>query len=308
MFRNMEYVYAVYQEMSFSRAAERLFISQPALSAMIKKIEARIGSPIFDRSCSPIRLTACGREYISCVEQMMDMESQFRQYLNQTESLAVGSLSIGANSVFASYLLPGYIFAFSRRHPGVQVSMMEGNTNDLLTSLNSGDIDIVLENYELPDDLYDKHYLLPSILLSPRPKLWYSINCHASICWTCSSPVSRQTGTPRHAYHFPCWQISHSLRCVPAMIHVNALTGYVHVMPSIQKYDWSWTSSLQLTKSHAAAWVRSSSAIRSSSTRPPAIPYAISDWMKTSHTVRYISTTAEKNISPVQWRNFSASA
>ncbi|MDO5783573.1 MAG: LysR family transcriptional regulator [Eubacteriales bacterium] len=170
MFRNMEYVYAVYQEMSFSRAAERLFISQPALSTMIKKIEARVGSPIFDRSCSPIRLTACGREYISCVEQIMDIETQFRQYLNQTESLAVGSLSIGANSVFASYLLPGYIFAFSRRHPGVQVSMTEGNTDDLLTSLNTGDIDIVLENYELPDDLYEKHYLFTEHLIIAAPK------------------------------------------------------------------------------------------------------------------------------------------
>lgn len=83
MFRNMEYVYAVYKEMSFSRAAEKLFISQPALSAMVKKVEKRIGSPIFDRSCSPIRLTNCGKEYISCIEQIMDVEYQFSQYLNK---------------------------------------------------------------------------------------------------------------------------------------------------------------------------------------------------------------------------------
>ena len=79
MFRNREYVYAVYKEMSFSRAAEKLFISQPALSAMVKKVEKRIGSPIFDRSCSPIRLTNCGKEYISCIEQIMDVEYQFSQ-------------------------------------------------------------------------------------------------------------------------------------------------------------------------------------------------------------------------------------
>ena len=90
MFRNMEYVYAVYKEMSFSRAAEKLFISQPALSAMVKKVEKRIGSPIFDRSCSPIRLTNCGKEYISCIEQIMDVEYQFSQYLNQTEHLLIG--------------------------------------------------------------------------------------------------------------------------------------------------------------------------------------------------------------------------
>ncbi|MDO4287316.1 MAG: LysR family transcriptional regulator [Eubacteriales bacterium] len=170
MFRNMEYVYAVYKEMSFSRAAERLFISQPALSAMVKKVEKRIGSPIFDRSCSPIRLTGIGREYISCAEQIMDTENRFLQYLNQTESLAVGSLSIGANSVFASFLLPNYIFSFSKRHPGVQVSMSEGNTDELLKSLDAGALDIVLENYDLTDDAYDKKYLFTENLLLVVPK------------------------------------------------------------------------------------------------------------------------------------------
>lgn len=170
MFRNMEYVYAVYKEMSFSRAAEKLFISQPALSAMVKKVEKRIGSPIFDRSCSPIRLTSIGQEYINCIEQITDIETQFLQYLNQTETLTVGSLSIGANSVFASFLLPNCIFSFSKRHPGVQVSMSEGNTDMLLQSLNSGALDIVLENYNFTDDAYDKSYLFTENLLLVVPK------------------------------------------------------------------------------------------------------------------------------------------
>ena len=138
MFRNMEYVYAVYKEMSFSRAAEKLFISQPALSAMVKKVEKRIGSPIFDRSCSPIRLTNCGKEYISCIEQIMDVEYQFSQYLNQTEHLLIGSLSIGANSIFASFLLPSCMTAFARFYPGIHVSMTEANTDILLDALNAG--------------------------------------------------------------------------------------------------------------------------------------------------------------------------
>ena len=170
MFRNMEYVYAVYKEMSFSRAAEKLFISQPALSAMVKKVEKRIGSPIFDRSCSPIRLTEIGQEYITCIEQITDIENRFLQYLNQTESLATGSLSIGANSVFASFLLPNDIFTFSRCHPGVQVSMSEGNTDDLLKALDAGTLDIVLENYDFSDDTYEKRYLFTENLLLVVPR------------------------------------------------------------------------------------------------------------------------------------------
>ena len=64
-FANMEYVYEVYKEGSFSRAAANLYISQPALSATVKKIEKKIGMPLFDRSTVPIQLTECGRRSLS---------------------------------------------------------------------------------------------------------------------------------------------------------------------------------------------------------------------------------------------------
>ncbi len=204
MFRNMEYVYAVYKEMSFSRAAEKLFISQPALSATVKKVEKRIGSPIFDRSCSPIRLTNCGKEYISCVEQIMDIEYQFSQYLNQTEHLLIGSLSIGANSVFASFLLPSCMTAFARYYPNIHVSMTEANTDILLDALNAGTLDIVLENYDLPEDMYDKHYLFTENLVLVVPK-------HLLLDDSLSAyqlDVS-QVGRPANWDAVPCVPLSH---------------------------------------------------------------------------------------------------
>ena len=67
MFQGMHYVYQVYKEMNFSRAARNLYISQPSLSAAVKKVEAQIGYPIFDRSSSPIQLTELGKEYIRSI-------------------------------------------------------------------------------------------------------------------------------------------------------------------------------------------------------------------------------------------------
>ena len=64
MFDGKEYVYAVYEEKSFSKAAQKLYITQPALSTAIKKVEKKIGTPIFDRSTSPIGLTP-GVKFIS---------------------------------------------------------------------------------------------------------------------------------------------------------------------------------------------------------------------------------------------------
>ena len=67
MFQGMHYIYEVYKEMSFSKAAKNLYISQPSLSAAVKKVEQRIGFPIFDRSSTPIRLTDLGKEYIGYI-------------------------------------------------------------------------------------------------------------------------------------------------------------------------------------------------------------------------------------------------
>ena len=82
MFQGREYVYAVYREKSFSRAAQKLFISQPSLSAAVKRTEERIGYPVFDRSTKPLKLTECGEKYIAAVEKMMAAEQEFFHYIN----------------------------------------------------------------------------------------------------------------------------------------------------------------------------------------------------------------------------------
>ena len=64
MFQTLKYVYEIYKEGSFSRAAKNLYISQPSLSATIKKLEQDIGITIFDRSTTPVQLTDAGKVYI----------------------------------------------------------------------------------------------------------------------------------------------------------------------------------------------------------------------------------------------------
>ena len=63
IFDGMDYVYAVYKEKSFTKAARNLYISQPSLSASVKHVEERLGSPIFDRSTKPFTLTECGKKF-----------------------------------------------------------------------------------------------------------------------------------------------------------------------------------------------------------------------------------------------------
>lgn len=159
MFRNMEYIYAVYKLGSFSAAAESLFVTQPCLSAMVKKTEERLGVPIFDRKAKPICLTEYGVRYISYLEKLQDLENELEQYLNDVRGVRTGTISVGANNVLASYFLPGLIHKFKALYPGLQVQMTEGNISYLEDALMRGAIDIVLDNCPMDPDLFEQHTL-----------------------------------------------------------------------------------------------------------------------------------------------------
>ena len=106
MFDGKEYVYAVYEEKSFSKAAQKLYITQPALSTAIKKGgKKKIGSPIFDRSTSPIGLTPSGEVYIDAIEKLFALEQNTINQLNNLNGLLAGKLTIGGTD-FSDLLYP----------------------------------------------------------------------------------------------------------------------------------------------------------------------------------------------------------
>lgn len=109
MFERKKYVLEVYREKSFSKAAGKLYISQPSLSATVKKEEEELGTPIFDRSVNPIRLTETGEAYIRVASGIEDLELQFASYMEDRRNLKTGSITIGGSNLFVSYILPPLI-------------------------------------------------------------------------------------------------------------------------------------------------------------------------------------------------------
>lgn len=170
MFKGMEYVYEVYKEKSFSKAAQNLYISQPSLSATIKKIEARIGFPLFDRSTTPIQLTHCGKEYVKCIEKIIDIRNGFENFLSDMDELRTGNIAIGGSNLFASYILPPIITDFREKFPQVSIHMVEANTALLEQQLFSGALDLVIDNYEFNENIYSKHKYCNEHLLLAVPK------------------------------------------------------------------------------------------------------------------------------------------
>ena len=169
MFQGMHYIYEVYKEMNFSRAARNLFISQPSLSAAVKKAEAQIGFPVFDRSSNPIQLTDLGREYIRSIETIMEVENSFQNYVNDMRELKSGSISIGGTNLFASYVLPPVLSRFTELYPQIHVHLAEATTSELTKRLFSGSLDLLIDNQSMDPAIYGKSFFCEEHLLLTVP-------------------------------------------------------------------------------------------------------------------------------------------
>ena len=170
MFRNMEYIYSVYKMGSFSDAAKSLYITQPCLSAMVKKTEQQLGVQIFDRKSKPLQLTEYGVKYIEYLEKIRELEQEFENYMYDVRGLRTGHLSIGANNVFSSFVIPRLISGFNRIYPQVQVKMSEGNIRYLEQALAQGTLDIVIDNCPMDTEFFLQHQLATEYLLVAVPK------------------------------------------------------------------------------------------------------------------------------------------
>lgn len=177
MFTWKKYVYEVYREKSFSKAAQNLYISQPSLSARIKKIEDRIGFPLFDRSTSPLQVTEVGEVYIEAAEEIYRIEQRVENYINNLTTLKTGHLSIGASNLFAAYILTPLITQFKQKYPEVRIHVTEGNTTQLESMLGNNLLDFVIDNYQYDSALYNKELYCRENILLAVPKC-FSVHEH----------------------------------------------------------------------------------------------------------------------------------
>lgn len=170
MFRGMEYVYAVYKEKSFSKAAEKLFISQPSLSANVKREEKCVGYPIFDRSTKPLGLTEPGKKYIETVEKILSMQNEFSEYIDDLGDLKTGKLVLGGSSLYSSWVLPPLMGQFAKKYPQVKLELIEETTANLQKMLQNGEVDLVLDNCEMDEDVFESKMFRKEYLLLAVPK------------------------------------------------------------------------------------------------------------------------------------------
>lgn len=170
IFHRKHLITTIAKEQSFSKAAQKLFIAQPSLSLMVKALESELGTPLFDRSSKPIRLTEAGMEYVRAAEQIQEIEHAYSEYIVALNNLDAGTLRIGSNQLLSSLVLPRYVAGFMQNHPKIQISITDANSTTLENEISNGALDIVVDNSVLPEELFDRHYLTSEYLLLAVPK------------------------------------------------------------------------------------------------------------------------------------------
>ena len=129
-----------------------------------------MGYPIFDRSTKPLTLTECGRQYIRAVEKIRQAQSEFADFVSDWGGLRTGSLTLGGSSLFSSWILPPLMADFARRYPGIDVELVEETTGHLARMLQTGEVDLLLDNCELDSEIFDRCVFRRERLLLAVPR------------------------------------------------------------------------------------------------------------------------------------------
>lgn len=140
--RRLRYFVAVAEAGSFTRAAERLHVAQPALSVQVQRLESELGVELFDRSRRAIQLTDAGRVLLEEARGLLARADQAVELVRRTGAGAVGSLAVGFVPSAANATLPEILRSFSAAHPGVALHLREMTPDDLLRALHAGRLDV----------------------------------------------------------------------------------------------------------------------------------------------------------------------
>ena len=162
----IEYMLAVAKERSFRGAADSRFVSQPALSTQIHKLEEELGVVIFDRSQSPIRPTKIGSLIIEQAKVLQHEALRIPEIVQTEKHGLVGELNVGVIPTISPYLVPLFLKSFNHTYPQIDISISELTTHTCLKHLENEDIDAAIvatredEKRFIQERLYDEEFLL----------------------------------------------------------------------------------------------------------------------------------------------------
>ncbi|WP_309118596.1 LysR family transcriptional regulator [Paenibacillus sp.] len=154
-FRQLGYAVQIYNEKNFSRAAEKLHIAQPSLSQQLAKLEKELGVTLFHRTTNAVEPTHAGEIFVNKAQVILDLVEQLRSEMNDISNLRKGKLVVGTLPITGSHILPLVLPAFAKRHPGIEISLVEDTSANLEQLTSSGAVDLALLSLPIEETTLD---------------------------------------------------------------------------------------------------------------------------------------------------------
>jgi DNA-binding transcriptional LysR family regulator len=167
----LEFFISVVEEGSFSKAALRVFRTQPAVSIAIRRLEDEVGAPLFERSQKTPRLTEAGELLFDYAKRMLALRDQAQQVVAELRTFQRGRVRIGANESTSLYLLPQLILRYREQHPNVKVEIYRHVSERLPREVLDHNVDFALLAFEPEDgDLQSFPILRDELILILHPE------------------------------------------------------------------------------------------------------------------------------------------
>jgi len=165
---------AVAENVSFRKAAEVLHLSQPAVSQHVRALEEEMAVRLFNRSGNRVQLTEAGKLLLDYSRKAAHLAQETRAAIARISGDLRGELRVGASTTVAQYVLPTMLGAFQKRHPHIHVSVVSGNTEDVVARLAAASIDVgMIEGPPLTRDVHVEPFQEDSmILIAPATEEW----------------------------------------------------------------------------------------------------------------------------------------
>lgn len=154
--RQLRYFLALAEHRHFGRAARLLHIAQPSLSQQIRALELELNTTLFERSSRPVSLTPDGEALLPYARRMLALAADFRAELDDRRNLVKGSIRLGATPTLGAYLLPDLLRQFTRKYPGLELTIVEDGSDRLAQALDEGHLDlaVLVEAPEAPTETF----------------------------------------------------------------------------------------------------------------------------------------------------------